>query len=543
MEPSILTLFDSDEIEKSELASALENEGFVLQQITTEGQLTRPIVGPPFAAVLVFSQFDPARIFEAFEKLSEHMRTSGGNPAHMIACGPELIYKEEKELRDLGFNKVIQPEALNRQQMLNQPENWRAKAAAQRVLAAVYGGFGTAQNGRQKKTYVEFEETPHLYLECEVPYEEATRPQKIIGGTHIMRTLFKRIKAYSSSPDSVLIRGETGTGKELVAAAIAERDVKAKRYETINIAEIPSDLVPSELFGHSRGAYTGADKETSGILVEAGSGTVFLDEIGDLDSNNQARLLRVLANRQLRPLGKEIVPLKARLIFATNRPLEKMCFRGKFRQDLYQRLKEGHRIDDLPPLRERKGDLELLTEEIFNKWYESRVAHHENIFTLDQRDYDKIVDLCIQHEFSGNVRALRGILCCCFSDSLYLDQRFNIERLKAEIKADRKLTEEAVNRSDERIDTASHLPSITFDPSNDSHKQLLEKANGKYFPAVYKAAGKNPVVAIEVTKLSKKTFYNYLSKYLPPEEYGRAKRHKESEPDPDINDDNNDDEP
>jgi DNA-binding NtrC family response regulator len=532
MKPSVLTLLDSDDLEASEFDSILQAEGFAHQLITLQENSTPSLLRTPFAVTLVFSQFDPLRIDKAMRKLSDYMRASGGQPEHIIACGPELIPKDENVLRGLGANKVTQPASLEQQKSLDKPKIWKARAAAQRVLAALYGGFVTVQNGQETKTYVEFEKDEKLYLECRVPYEAATEIRKMIGATQIMRALFTRIKAYSHSPDPVLIRGETGTGKELAAAAIAN---EPEKYKTINIAELPSELVASELFGHRRGSFTDAYEDTKGLLIEAGDGTVLIDEIGDLDSHNQALLLRVLANRQIRPIGtkkEKIYPLKARLIFATNRSLEAMCFRGEFRRDLYQRIREGHRIE-LPLLSERRGDLELLTKEFFNKWYEDRSGLYEDTFTLSQSDYDKIVDLCIQHEFSGNIRGLRGILRSCFSESLFIDRRFNLDRLKDEIGIDRKQAEAAKQRSDDSS-ADSRLPSVTFDPTKENYRAFKKRAITKYFTEVYKATGKNLERTLEMIKVSKKTFYHYL----PEEEHVRNKGRVGSEADSEVNDDN-----
>jgi DNA-binding NtrC family response regulator len=526
MNPIILTFLDADDLGQSELVGLLKQEGFDPQVMTVENPPVLPVAQEPFAAVLILGQFEPIQVDKALRKLSAYVRENGGKTEHLIACGNKLSLSDERALRRLGVNKVIEPAI------------WKARPVAERVLAALLGGFITFPDGVRTETCIEFKNGEKLYLECRVPYKSGTVKRRIIGPTQSMRRLFKRIEAYSTSPYTVLIRGNTGTGKELVAAAIHSLNAanEGKEYIPINIAEIPSDLVASELFGHVRGAFTDARKERQGLLAEAGAGTVLIDEVGDLDKINQTRLLRIVESREIRRVGakhEKVLPLNARLIFATNRDLEKMCFMGEFRQDLYHRIKEGHRLD-VPSLSERKGDLELLVKEIFNKWSEDWSGHHEDIFTLHQSDYDKIVDLCIRHEFHGNVRGLWGILRSCFSDSLLLDQRFNLDQLKTEIEVDLKQMAEHVNRKVEGAATDARMPSVTFDPSKDSFDEFKQRAFSKYFTEVYNAAGKDPERAQIVAVVCKKTLYNYL----PKTEQRRKKRRTTSKPGSEIKHDN-----
>lgn len=328
------------------------------------------------------------------------------------------------------------------------------------------------------------------YMECWVPFKAANAKRKIIGATKVMRELFADVEFYNSLPDPILIRGETGTGKELVAAAIHSPNTPSKaRYITINIAEITPSLLPNELFGHSREAFTDARGERRGLLAEAGYGTVFIDEIGDLDKDNQARLLRVFSNLEIRPVGathEKRVPLNARLIFATHQLLEEKCAKNEFRHDLYRRITEGHTIH-LRPLRERKGDMELLAKEFFNEWRVER-KEHKNVFTLQQSDYDKIVDLCVKHEFSGNLRSLRGVLRGCFSLSLK-DKKFNIAHLKLEFDIDQNLMEKSIIRSNEVISSDTGMHSVPFDPDIDTFEEFLTRARLIYYTEVFKAAG------------------------------------------------------
>jgi transcriptional regulator with PAS, ATPase and Fis domain len=523
MKPTILASLESSDLNQEEFMSMLRQEGFAPKLLKLQEQSSSSFVPDIFAAVLVVSRFDPIQSTEVLTKTSDYLRKNSSNEGRIIVCSRELLPKDEKTLRSLGANKVIQPEF------------WEARPVAERVIAALFGGFITSDNNSSSQVFVELDKGEKQYLECQVPYKKTTQTRKIIGPSRIMRDLFSRIKVYSCSPDSVLIRGDTGTGKELVAAAIhsLNEDRKAKKYIPINMAEITEALLASELFGHVKGAFTDATHTRNGLLVEAGDGTVFIDEIGDLDKPNQARLLRVFENREIRPVGAEhsaTASFEARLIFATHRPLEEMCFNDKFRRDLYQRIKEGHTLR-LPSLSERKGDLELLAKEFFSKWFDERVTYYKDIFTLKQNDYDKIVDLCIKHRFRGNIRGMRAILRSCFNDSLMLDHRFRIEYLEKEMDIERKQRERT---NPERLRDPWDMLSIPFDPSRDSLKDSLHKVYAEYFPRVYRAARGSLQQAADVAGISKKTFNERAKVYIPETERSRQRRQNALDPDSEL---------
>jgi transcriptional regulator with GAF, ATPase, and Fis domain len=174
--------------------------------------------------------------------------------------------------------------------------------------------------------------------------------------------LLQRIERVGPTEATVLIQGERGTGKELVAAAVHEASRRRERpYVTLNCAALPVDLLASELFGHERGAFTGALERRPGLLVAADTGTVFLDEIGDLSPQGQATLLRFLQEREVRPLGSaQTVRLDVRVIAATNRDLAAAVEKGEFRADLYDRISDV--VVAVLPLRERREDILDLAE-------------------------------------------------------------------------------------------------------------------------------------------------------------------------------------
>jgi nitrogen regulation protein NR(I) len=189
----------------------------------------------------------------------------------------------------------------------------------------------------------------------------------LVGQSRAMQEIWKDIGRIAARPVTVLIRGETGTGKELIARAIYQHSDRAKAaFIAVNCAAIPENLLESELFGHERGAFTGAEQRRIGRFEQAHHGTLFLDEIGDLSAGTQAKLLRVLQERSIHRVGgNETIPVDARVIAATHRDLEAMIREGKFREDLFYRLSVATIL--LPPLRDRRDDIPALVEHFLRK--------------------------------------------------------------------------------------------------------------------------------------------------------------------------------
>jgi len=182
----------------------------------------------------------------------------------------------------------------------------------------------------------------------------------IVGASAEMEALFDRIEKVAPAKVAALIHGETGTGKELVARALHEQGANPKKpLFAVNCAAVASNLLESELFGHTKGSFTGAVQDREGHFVAADGGTVFLDEIGDMPLEMQAKLLRVLQDGEVRPVGSnESRTVDVRVIAASHRNLTQMCSSGEFREDLYYRLNVV--TLEVPPLRERSGDVPLL---------------------------------------------------------------------------------------------------------------------------------------------------------------------------------------
>lgn len=228
--------------------------------------------------------------------------------------------------------------------------------------------------------------------------------EKIIRGSSVaIKGIFSMIEKAARTNINVSITGETGTGKELVAKAIHyASDRKKKPFVALNMAAIPSDLLESELFGHEKGAFTGALARKTGRFEEANTGTLFLDEIGELEPALQSKLLRVLQERELvRVGGSELVKLNVRIIVATHQHLEDQVKKGVFREDLYYRI-IGLPIE-IPPLREREGDILLLAKFFLDDFCRENKLRPKS---LSQGAKEKLM----QYAFPGNVRELKAMM-------------------------------------------------------------------------------------------------------------------------------------
>lgn len=226
---------------------------------------------------------------------------------------------------------------------------------------------------------------------------------EFVGTSGSMKKVFNLIDKLAKVDTAVLIRGESGTGKELVARAIHLNSMKKdKKFVPVNCSAIPETLIESELFGHEKGAFTGADKRKIGKFQFAEGGTLFLDEIGDLAFQVQAKLLRVLQEKKFTPIGtNREVGVNVRIITATNRDLEEMIKEGKFRDDLFYRLNVLPIF--LPPLRERKEDLEQLIEHFIKKF---NAQHSKNLKGVAPEVLEKLKS----YDWPGNIRELENVI-------------------------------------------------------------------------------------------------------------------------------------
>ena len=302
---------------------------------------------------------------------------------------------------------------------------------------------------------------------------------EIIGRSPAIQQVFKLISRVAPTKTTILIEGESGTGKELVARAIHRQGRAAEGpFRPINCGAIPSDLIESELFGHTQGAFTGASENKDGLFVSAAKGTVFLDEVGELPAQAQVKLLRVLQESKVRPVGaSREVGIECRVIAATNRDLRQQVQEGDFREDLYYRL--GVIPIELPPLRKRAGDIKLLLEHFLERYAEEIGNPVQGISAA-------AMELLQAHDYPGNIRELQNIVERAVTletedliqpetlppnlrdiepspltpDYQLGDDGIDLESLVAELEQD--LIEQALERSDGNKTRAAELLGISF---------------------------------------------------------------------------------
>lgn len=338
---------------------------------------------------------------------------SAGHDVRLASDGAEAITIIDEELFDLVISDVRLPKADGLEVFAKARE---ASPNSDVVLITAYGSVTDAvsalKDGATDYMTKPFE-TEHLLHVVERIHEKRNLERDlaeartalanegsnrlIIGKSPAMLNLFDRLDTFATSEAPVLITGESGTGKELVARTLHERSPrKAEAFVAVNCAAFPETLLEAELFGHERGAFTGAVRKREGRFKAADGGTLFLDEIAEIPLPAQAKLLRVLQEGSIEPLGTNAsVKVDVRIVSATHRDLKKRIEDGRFREDLYYRLK----VLDLfiPPLRERRVDLPVLTEHFIN-----RFAPKGTTPTLSPRAWAAINE----YAFPGNVREL-----------------------------------------------------------------------------------------------------------------------------------------
>lgn len=309
--------------------------------------------------------------------------------------------------------------------------------------------------------------------------------QGIVGKSPYMLEIFSLIEKIAKYFTSVLITGETGTGKEMIASAVhAISSSRPKKLVICDCVSIPDNLFESELFGYTRGAFTGADRTRKGLFEEAHNGIIFLDEIGEIPLPIQAKLLRVLEHHQYRPLGSnEIKKIDVKVIAATNRNLKDAVKNGSFREDLYHRLNkvEIH----LPPLREKPEDIPLLVRyflDVFNKRFS------KNIKGISRQ----VQKLFIKYNWSGNIRELENVLerAVMLSSREFID----LEDLPKDLQT--------------TFSSAKKIPFI-----NKENLSTLEDLEKDYIIYLLEATGGNMRKTAKILDISRTTLYNKLAKY------------------------------
>jgi formate hydrogenlyase transcriptional activator len=275
--------------------------------------------------------------------------------------------------------------------------------------------------------------------------------EEIIGASPALLAVLANIVKVAPTDSTVLIMGETGTGKELIARAIHKRSQRAGNpFITVHCAAVPTSLIASELFGHEKGAFTGAVQRRQGRFELANSGSIFLDEIGELPAETQVALLRVLQERQFERVGSaRPIAADVRVIAATNQDLQAGIAGGRFRADLFYRLNVFP--IEVPPLRERKGDIPLLVQ-YFVRRYAQKV--HKQIRKIDKKTFS----LCESYDWPGNIRELQNIIersvILCPGDTFWIDEAWLSTRETSRPKLSGGLSETLDSREKEIIEAA-----------------------------------------------------------------------------------------
>ncbi|MDX2181117.1 MAG: sigma-54 dependent transcriptional regulator [Bryobacteraceae bacterium] len=353
-----------------------------------------------------------------------------------------------------------------------------ARGTMETVMAATRGGaFDYLAKPFELDTLLETVKKAEASLEPDEEPEDEDDDlptSEMIGSSAGMVDVYKTISRVAPTDATVLIEGETGTGKEMIARMIHENSRRsAQAFVPVDCGAIPASLLESELFGALRGSYTGAEKDRVGVFEAAHRGTVFLDEIGDIDSGFQLKLLRFLQEKEVRPLGaSKARPVDVRIVAATNRDMRKMVDEGKFREDLWFRLNVVP--VELPPLRERRGDVALLAKTFLRRYNER--------YGLATRLTDSGLKALEDYTWPGNVRQLQHLM-----------ERLTILAPQGEIDA------EAV------------MNAIRDGESNDAGETLAD-AEMEQIRRVMAACGNNKSRAAKVLGIERKTLYRKLER-------------------------------
>jgi DNA-binding NtrC family response regulator len=362
-------IVDDEEYQRAGLASMVSSWGFAAET-ASDGQDALEKLSSNQVHVLVTDLMMPR--MDGFELL-KRLGSQGSMPPAIVLTAFGNIETAVQTMHDLGafwfLEKPIQPSALR---LLLE------RAASQSRLA---------------------EETERL--QRQLSYQGVL--VDLVGASPQMQQVFSLIRQVAPSKAAALIAGESGTGKELVARAIHHLSPRrGGPFVAINCAAMPETLMESELFGHEKGAFTGAVERRAGCFELAQHGTLLLDELAEMPVATQAKLLRVLEDSRVRRLGgKNEIAVDVRIVASTNKVLEEVLQKGELREDLYYRL-NVFRID-LPPLREREGDLPLLTESligVLNRKHSCRVTEAQ----------PEVIEALSRHNWPGNVRELRNVL-------------------------------------------------------------------------------------------------------------------------------------
>jgi DNA-binding NtrC family response regulator len=322
--------------------------------------------------------------------------------------------------------------------------------------------------------------------------------ENVIGRSPAMTRVFELVKKAARSEANILVLGESGTGKELIARAIHANSPRASQpFIPVDCASLPEQLLESELFGHEKGAFTGAIKTKPGLMEMAHRGTLFLDEIGDIPLGLQSKLLRAIQERQVRRVGAtSLTNVDVRVVSATNRDLREAVARGRFREDLYYRVNVI--AIPLPPLREREGDVTLLAHAFLKKYGHGRITGFE----------DETLAALESYAWPGNVRELQNVVerACALADGDLVRRRDLPDYVLAR-ESLRSAASSSAGGGDPRLTSTEGL-SLT-----EARERWLTVLEGNYLRDLLDRHGGNISAAAKTAGIDRKTFHRLVTKH------------------------------
>ncbi len=330
-------------------------------------------------------------------------------------------------------------------------------------------------------------QTKELFKENRVLKRELNKRysfSEIIGNSEALQSVFRIVEKVANTNVNVLIQGESGTGKELIARALHHQSSRAnKPFLAVNCGALPESLLESELFGHTKGAFTGATADKKGLFRSADGGTLLLDEIGEMPQPLQVKLLRALQEQEVTPVGASTpVKFDARIIAATNKDLEKEVSKENFREDLFYRLNVVE--INLPPLRERREDIPLLVKHFVNK-----AAQAQNL--AEKPVSKEVMSTLLNHRWQGNVRELQNAIERAF---ILSGDEIDVDSLPPRIK----------NNSHENAFEIRDPEGI---------RPTLEEIERRYILEILNSVNKDKTSAAEILGIDLSTLYRKLKKY------------------------------
>jgi DNA-binding NtrC family response regulator len=378
-----LLVIEPDQSLRDRMVEHFMNRGFLIEQAPTYSEARSFLEQSMFDVVISSSNLQDCNICELFEEDSP----VSANTMVIVTAENKNLNAAVNAIRKGAFDLVRHPLCLNELQIK----------------------VGQALEVKRLKN-----ELQNLRGERNIIYH----PKNFIGESRNIRRVFRIVEKVAQSNSSVLLTGETGTGKELVAGAIHYNSFRRDNpFVKVNCAALPDQLLESELFGHEKGAFTGADKRRIGRFEQADGGTIFLDEIGDMSLTTQAKLLRVLQEKEFQRVGgNQTIKVDTRIITATNKDLYHEIEQRRFRQDLLYRLNVV--TIEIPPLRERKGDILLLTYFFLKKISGELKKKNKELHPLAIR-------ALVEYSWPGNIRELENTIeravLMSEEDTIYLE--------------------------------------------------------------------------------------------------------------------------